>query len=92
MSRRSSQAGNGESGSELQEATRRLQEAELAAKVGSRRAAAAEAEVEKLQRQLLESEKRVESLSWQVSCTNPALIQLHRSGQEWGQGRGRLAT
>ena len=46
---------------------RRTEELELAAKVGSRRAAAAEAEVERLQRQLQEVEKRAESLAWQVS-------------------------
>lgn len=48
---------------------RRLEEAELAAKVGSRRAAAAEAEVERLQRMLAEAEKRSESLAWQVPGT-----------------------
>lgn len=43
-----------------------LREAELAAKVCSRRATTAETEVEKLQQQLLESERRAESLAWQV--------------------------
>lgn len=49
---------------------RRLEEAELAAKVGSRRAAAAEAEVERLQRMLAEAEKRSESLAWQVKMVS----------------------
>ena len=39
----------------------------LPAQVNSRRAAAAEADVERLQRQLDEAEKRAESLAWQVA-------------------------
>lgn len=64
---------------------RRLEEAELAAKVGSRRAAAAEAEVERLQRVLADAEKRSESLAWQVGPMLQAhlLHLVHPSSHVW---------
>ena len=61
-------------------AARRAEEAELAAKVGSRRAAAAEAEVERLQRQLHDTEKRAESLAWQVGSESCGCCQYFGVG------------
>lgn len=44
----------------------RCEELELAAKVASRRAAAAEAEVHRLKQQLEAADKRAKELAWQV--------------------------
>ena len=51
----------------------RCEEAELAASVNSRRAAAAEAEVELLKTQLEAAEKQANELGWQVQCLSIVL-------------------
>ena len=47
----------------------RLEEAELAAAVGTRRAASAEGEVEALKKQLDAAQKRADELAWQVGLS-----------------------
>ncbi|KAK9812361.1 hypothetical protein WJX73_005266 [Symbiochloris irregularis] len=64
-----------------------LREAELAAKVCSRRATTAEAEVEKLQQQLQDSERRAESLAWQIKMVADPQRIGGASGDAAGAGR-----
>lgn len=70
------QAGSPRGDNEPGEGDRRLEEAELAARVGTRRAAAAEAEVDRLKRLLQDAEKQAESLAWQVGKLHAISIQL----------------
>lgn len=61
--------------------SRRCEETEMAAAVGMRRAAAAEAELEQLKGRLQEAEKRVSELSWQIKMvSDPQQIGGARAG------------
>ncbi|KAK9853123.1 hypothetical protein WJX84_001911 [Apatococcus fuscideae] len=51
---------------ELEALQKRVEEAELAASVGARRASSAEGEVSVLKRQLVAAEKKLKELAWQV--------------------------
>eukprot|EP00775_Hariotina_reticulata_P003446 gene3446-3717_t len=75
--------------SEMEALLRRTEEAQLAAAVQTRRAAAAEAEADGLKRQLVEAEKRIKDLGWQIQMVmDPVTIGGAGAAGRAGPGGG----
>lgn len=71
--------------------SQRIEEAELAASVQTRRAATAEAELSRLQAELADAQKQVHDLSWQIKMSfEPQTIGGARSRNSGGGGSGWL--
>jgi hypothetical protein len=78
--------------SEMEALLLRTEEAQLAAAVQTRRAAAAEAEADGLKRQLVEAEKRIKDLGWQIQMVmDPVTIGGAGAGGRGGPGGGGAA-